>query len=40
MNRPQPDVRAELGAGLNPGVVVVPSHAMAVALAQERGART
>jgi len=37
MNRSQPEVRAELVAGLNPGVVLVASHAMAVALVQERG---
>jgi|SRR5689334_374622 hypothetical protein len=37
VNRPMADVRAELVAGLLPGVVLVPSHAMAVALVQERG---
>jgi hypothetical protein len=31
------DVRAELVAGLNPGVRIVPSHVMALALAHERG---
>lgn len=31
------DVRADLVAGLNPGVRLVPSHVMALALAQERG---
>lgn len=36
-NTPLPDVRAELTAGLNPSVVLVPTHAMAVGLAQERG---
>jgi hypothetical protein len=36
-NRPVPDVRAELVAGLNPGVVIVPAHAMALGLVQERG---
>ena len=30
-------VRAELVAGLNPGVQVVPAHSMATGLAQERG---
>jgi intracellular sulfur oxidation DsrE/DsrF family protein len=30
-------VRAEIIAGLNPGVKVVPAHSMAVGLAQERG---
>jgi len=37
MNRPQPEVRAEVVAGLNPGVILVPSHAMAIGLVQERG---
>jgi len=37
VNRPQPEVRAEVVAGLNPGVTLVPSHAMAIALVQERG---
>jgi hypothetical protein len=31
------DVRADLLAGLNPGVRLVPSHVMALALVQERG---
>lgn len=31
------DVRAELIAGLNPGVRLVPSHMMALGMAQERG---
>jgi hypothetical protein len=31
------DVRADLIAGLNPGVRLVPSHVMALALVQERG---
>jgi hypothetical protein len=31
------DVRADLMAGLNPGVRLVPSHVMALALVQERG---
>jgi hypothetical protein len=34
---PVDEVRAELVAGLNPGVRLVPSHVMALALAQERG---
>ena len=32
MNLPQADVRADLLAGLNPGVHLVPSHVMALAL--------
>jgi hypothetical protein len=35
---PVADVRADLVAGLNPGVRVVPSHVMALGLVQERGA--
>jgi len=31
------DVRAELIAGLNPGVHLVPAHVMAIGIAQERG---
>ena len=31
------DVRADLLAGLNPGVRLVPSHVMAIGLVQERG---
>jgi hypothetical protein len=31
------DVRAELAAGLNPGVVVVATHARAVGVVQQRG---
>ena len=31
------DVRADLLAGLNPGVRLVPSHVMAMGLVQERG---
>jgi len=31
------DVRAELAAGLNPGVVIVATHAMAVGIVQQRG---
>jgi hypothetical protein len=34
---PVADVRADLIAGLNPGVKLMPSHVMALALAQERG---
>jgi hypothetical protein len=36
-NRPVPDVRAELAAGLNAGVIIVPAHAMAIGLVQEHG---
>ena len=35
---PVADVRADLTAGLNPGVKLVPSHVMALGLVQERGA--
>jgi hypothetical protein len=34
---PVADVRSDLVAGLNPGVRLMPSHVMALALAQERG---
>jgi hypothetical protein len=34
---PVDEVRADLLAGLNPGVRLVPSHVMALALVQERG---
>ena len=34
---PVADVRADLQAGLNPGVRLMPSHVMALALVQERG---
>src|SRR5262245_17580370 len=34
---PLAEVRADLVAGLNPGVKLMPSHVMALALAQERG---
>jgi hypothetical protein len=37
-NLPVADVRADLAAGLNPGVRIVPSHVMALGLVQERGA--
>jgi hypothetical protein len=36
--RPVADVRADLLAGLNPGVHVVPSHVFAIGLVQEHGA--
>jgi len=35
---PVADVRADLAAGLNPGVRIVPSHVMALGLVQEHGA--
>lgn len=35
---PPAEVRADLLAGLNPGVRLVPSHVMAMGLVQERGA--
>lgn len=35
---PVADVRADLTAGLNPGVRIVPSHVMALGLVQEHGA--
>jgi hypothetical protein len=34
---PVEEVRADLVAGLNPGVRLMPSHVMALALAQEHG---
>ena len=34
---PAAEVHADLAAGLNPGVRLMPSHVMALALAQERG---
>lgn len=34
---PVADVRADLVAGLNPGVRIMPSHVMALALSQEHG---
>jgi hypothetical protein len=34
---PVEEVRADLTAGLNPGVRLMPSHVMALALAQEHG---
>lgn len=36
-NRPAPEIYAELRAGLNPGVILVPAHTMLLTLAQERG---
>ena len=36
-DRPVADVRAELLAGFNPGVKLVPAHVMAIGLVQERG---
>lgn len=35
---PVAEVRADLAAGLNPGVRIVPGHVMALGLVQERGA--
>jgi hypothetical protein len=35
--QPVADVRADLIAGLNPGVHLVPSHVMAIGIAQEHG---
>ena len=37
MHLPPADVRADLIAGLNPGVRLVPAHVMALGLVQERG---
>ena len=34
---PEADVYAELKAGLNPGVILVPAHTMFIGLAQEKG---
>jgi len=36
-DKPVADVRAELLAGFNPGVKLVPAHVMAIGLVQERG---
>jgi hypothetical protein len=36
-NTPAADLRAELVAGFNPGVTLVPAHALATGLVQERG---
>ena len=38
MKVPVDEVRADLRAGLNPGVKLVPSHVMAIGLVQEHGA--
>jgi hypothetical protein len=38
LSLPVEDVRADLRAGLNPGVKLVPSHVMAIGLVQEHGA--
>jgi hypothetical protein len=37
VKRPEPEVYAELRAGLNPGVIVVPAHTMLIGLCQEHG---
>jgi hypothetical protein len=37
VNRPGADVYEELKAGLNPGVILIPAHAMLLGLAQEKG---
>ena len=37
MHMPTAEVRADLIAGLNTGVRLVPSHVMALGLVQERG---
>jgi hypothetical protein len=37
LNRPEADVYAELKAGLNPGVILIPAHTMLLGLAQEKG---
>lgn len=37
VQRPQPEVYAELRAGLHPGVILVPAHTMLIGLCQERG---
>ena len=37
VKRPEPEVYAELRAGLNPGVILVPAHTMLIGLCQERG---
>lgn len=37
VKRPEPEVYAELRAGLNPGVIVVPAHTMLLGLCQEHG---
>lgn len=37
VKRPAPEVYAELRAGLNPGVILVPAHTMLIGLCQEHG---
>jgi hypothetical protein len=37
VQRPVPEVYAELRAGLNPGVILVPAHTMLIGMCQERG---
>jgi hypothetical protein len=37
LKRPEADVYAELKAGLNPGVILIPAHTMLIGLAQEKG---
>ncbi len=37
VNTPEAEVYEELKAGLNPGVILIPAHAMLIGLAQERG---
>ena len=37
VKRPQPEVYAELRAGLLPGVILVPAHTMLLGMCQERG---
>ena len=37
VKRPEPEVYAELRAGLNPGVILVPAHTMLLGLCQEHG---
>lgn len=37
VKRPQPEVYADLRAGLNPKVILVPAHTMLIGLAQEHG---
>ncbi len=37
VNRPDTEVYEEMKAGLNPGVILIPAHAMLLGLAQEKG---
>lgn len=37
VQRPEAEVYEELKAGLNPGVILIPVHAMMIGLAQEKG---